>query len=110
MKSYILGIDQSTQGTKVLLFDEAGTICYKAAKSHKQYIDEKGWVEHDPDEIWRHLKDLIRDMLDKTEINGKAIKAVGISNQRNGHGLASSDRKARLSGYRLAVCAGRGDL
>ncbi|MFR7418117.1 FGGY-family carbohydrate kinase [uncultured Megasphaera sp.] len=82
MKSYILGIDQSTQGTKVLLFDEAGTICYKAAKSHKQYIDEKGWVEHDPDEIWRHLKDLIRDMLDKTEINGKAIKAVGISNQR----------------------------
>ena len=57
MKSYILGIDQSTQGTKVLLFDEAGTICYKAAKSHKQYIDEKGWVEHDPDEIWRHLKD-----------------------------------------------------
>lgn len=82
MKSYILGIDQSTQGTKVLLFDEAGTICYKAAKSHKQYIDEKGWVEHDYDEIWRHLKDLIRDMLDKTEINGKAIKAVGISNQR----------------------------
>lgn len=82
MKSYILGIDQSTQGTKVLLFDEAGTICYKAAKSHKQYIDEKGWVEHDPNEIWRHLKDLIRDMLDKTEINGKAIKAVGISNQR----------------------------
>lgn len=82
MKSYILGIDQSTQGTKVLLFDEAGTICYKAAKSHKQYIDEKGWVEHDPDEIWSHLKDLIRDMLDKTEINGKAIKAVGISNQR----------------------------
>lgn len=82
MKSYILGIDQSTQGTKVLLFDEAGTICYKAAKSHKQYIDEKGWVEHGPDEIWSHLKDLIRDMLDKTEINGKAIKAVGISNQR----------------------------
>ncbi|GAA6392200.1 glycerol kinase [Megasphaera sp.] len=82
MKSYILGIDQSTQGTKVLLFDEAGTICYKAAKSHKQYIDEKGWVEHDPHEIWRHLKNLIRDMLDKTEINGKAIKAVGISNQR----------------------------
>ena len=82
MKSYILGIDQSTQGTKVLLFDEAGTICYKAAKSHKQYIDEKGWVDHDSDEIWRHLKDLIRDMLDKTEINGKAIKAVGISNQR----------------------------
>lgn len=45
-------------------------------------MTKKGWVEHDSDEIWRHLKDLIRDMLDKTEINGKAIKAVGISNQR----------------------------
>lgn len=82
MKSYILGIDQSTQGTKVLLFDDAGTICYKAAKSHKQYIDEKGWVEHDPDEIWRHLKELIRDLLDQTDIDGRDIKAVGISNQR----------------------------
>lgn len=82
MKSYILGIDQSTQGTKVLLFDEAGTICYKAAKSHKQYIDEKGWVEHDPDEIWRRLKDLVRDMLDKTDIDARNIKAVGLSNQR----------------------------
>lgn len=42
MKSYILGIDQSTQGTKVSLLDEAGTICYKAAKSHGAGIDEKG--------------------------------------------------------------------
>ena len=74
MKSYILGIDQSTQGTKVLLFDDTGTICYKAAKSHKQYIDEKGWVEHDPDEIWRRLKDLVRDMLDKTDIDARNIK------------------------------------
>lgn len=82
MKSYILGIDQSTQGTKVLLFDDTGTICYKAAKSHKQYIDEKGWVEHDPDEIWRRLKDLVRDMLDKTDIDARNIKAVGLSNQR----------------------------
>ncbi len=82
MKSYILGIDQSTQGTKVLLFDDAGTICHKATKSHRQYIDEKGWVEHDPDEIWCNLKDLIRDMLEAADIDGRDIKAVGISNQR----------------------------
>lgn len=82
MKSYILGIDQSTQGTKLLLFDAEGNIIYKSDKAHKQYIDEKGWVEHDPIEIWQNLKDLVKEMLAKTGIDGHELRAIGISNQR----------------------------
>lgn len=82
MDSYILGIDQSTQGTKLLLFDAEGNIIYKADTAHKQYIDEKGWVEHDPVEIWQNLKFLVKEMLAKMNIDGHELRAIGISNQR----------------------------
>ena len=46
---YILGIDQSTQGTKAILFDEKGNLLHRTDRSHAQLIDERGWVEHDPE-------------------------------------------------------------
>lgn len=42
MSKYVMGIDQSTQGTKVILFDSAGQIAFQAAKAHKQFINDKG--------------------------------------------------------------------
>ena len=56
MSKYVMGIDQSTQGTKIILFDSDGKIAFQATKSHKQFINDKGWVEHDPAEIWRNVK------------------------------------------------------
>ena len=44
---YILAVDQSTQGTKGLLFDENGVLVSRADRPHRQIVDERGWVEHD---------------------------------------------------------------
>lgn len=52
MAKYIISIDQSTQGTKALLFDETGSIMRRTDRPHKQIINEKGWVSHDPEEIY----------------------------------------------------------
>ena len=82
MNSYILGIDQSTQGTKILLFAADGSIVHKAAKAHRQYINDKGWVEHDPEEIWQNVRTLVSDTLQETGVCSGEIKAIGISNQR----------------------------
>ena len=46
MSKYVMGLDQSTQGTKVILFDSEGKIAFQATQSHKQFINDKGWVEH----------------------------------------------------------------
>ena len=54
MKRYILSIDQSTQGTKALMFDSRGALLCRADKPHSQIIDDHGWVEHDPEEIWQN--------------------------------------------------------
>lgn len=48
---YILGIDQSTQGTKALVYDNTGKIIARSDLPHKQIINDLGWVEHDPMEI-----------------------------------------------------------
>ena len=60
MNKYVLGIDQSTQGTKGLLFDEKGALLCRADLPHKQYIDERGWVEHDPEEIYTNTLQVVK--------------------------------------------------
>lgn len=78
--AYVLGIDQSTQGTKVLLYDDEGHIVKKVSKPHRQLVNEKGWVSHDPLEIYNNVLSLVRDSI--VGIDASQIKTVGITNQR----------------------------
>ena len=82
MNKYILGIDQSTQGTKAMLFDQNGHIVLRKDLSHKQIIDEKGWVEHDPEEILKNVYQLIGMIKNSSLMEEGTIIGVGISNQR----------------------------
>ena len=82
MAGYVLGIDQSTQGTKALLFDEAAQLICRADLPHRQIVDAKGWVEHDPDEIYRNTVETVKLLVEKAGIDKNDIQALGISNQR----------------------------
>lgn len=82
MSKYVLGIDQSTQGTKGLLFDEKGALLCRTDLPHKQYVDERGWVEHDPEEIYTNTIQVVKNLIEKAEIDKKGIAVLGISNQR----------------------------
>ena len=82
MSRYVLGIDQSTQGTKGLLFDGKGALLCRSDLPHKQYIDEKGWVEHDPEEIYANTVQVVKDLVKKAGIDKNEIEVLGISNQR----------------------------
>ena len=82
MERYILSIDQSTQGTKGMLFDAAGQLTARADRAHRQYVNEKGWVSHDLDEILSNTLAVARDVLAKADVWPEQIVAVGISNQR----------------------------
>lgn len=77
-----MGIDQSTQGTKALLFDEEGTLVCRSDVPHRQYIDERGWVEHDPEEIYANTISVIKILVEKAGIDKNEIVTLGISNQR----------------------------
>jgi len=82
MSEYIVGIDQSTQGTKALVFDSDGILIERSDCLHRQIVNEKGWVEHDPEEIYANTILAVKQAVKKAGINKKEIRGVGISNQR----------------------------
>lgn len=90
-KKYVLAIDQSTQGTKALLFDKNGQIICRTDLSHKQYINEKGWVSHDLEEIYKNTILVVKNLIEKARIQKEEIVCLGISNQRETS--AAWDRK-----------------
>ena len=82
MSKYVLSVDQSTQGTKALIFDGGGRILARADLPHRQIVNEKGWVEHDPEEIWRNTLRVIRNVTEKAGVRKEELAVLGISNQR----------------------------
>lgn len=81
-EKYIISIDQSTQGTKALLFDEIGNLIKRTDKAHEQIINEKGWVSHDPVEIYHNIIVVVTRLLEEAGIDKGKVIGVGISNQR----------------------------
>lgn len=81
-EKYIISIDQSTQGTKALLFDENGSLIKRTDKSHEQIINEKGWVSHNPSEIYKNTIEVVTRLVEESGIDKEKIEGVGISNQR----------------------------
>ena len=79
---YILGIDQSTQGTKAVLFDKDGKIIARADAAHKQIVNDQNWVSHDLEEIYANVIKAARQVVEKAGIDKKQIVCIGIDNQR----------------------------
>jgi glycerol kinase len=82
MKKYIAAIDQGTTSTRCIIFDKKGTIVSMGQKEHAQIYPKPGWVEHDPEEIWRNTLEVIAQARIARSIALDDIAAVGITNQR----------------------------
>ncbi|MEZ5327216.1 MAG: glycerol kinase GlpK [Verrucomicrobiales bacterium] len=78
--NYILAIDQSTSGTKALLYDANGHCHDRESKEHRQIYPQPGWVEHDLDEIWNNLLAIVTALIGRHP--DKTLKCVSITNQR----------------------------
>lgn len=81
-EKYILAIDQSTSGTKVLLVNTSGQINHKCSRSHTQYYPQTGWVEHDPDEIYENVNNLLKELLQNSGVSQEELAVLAITNQR----------------------------
>ncbi|MDN3581426.1 glycerol kinase GlpK [Mucilaginibacter flavus] len=82
MEQYILALDQGTTSSRAIIFDHAGQIKAVSQKEFKQHFPKPGWVEHDPNEIWSTQAGVAAEATVKAGLNGKNIKAIGITNQR----------------------------
>lgn len=82
MNDYVLSIDQGTTSTRAVVFDHGGQIVGSGQKEHEQILPRAGWVEHDPQEIWRNTREVVGLALADANINRHSLAAVGITNQR----------------------------
>ena len=82
MADFVLAIDQGTTGTTVFVVDERGRIRSRAYAEIRQFYPKPGWVEHDPEEIFRSVVTLSKKALRQARVGAGDLRAIGITNQR----------------------------
>jgi glycerol kinase len=80
--SYVLALDQGTTSSRAIVFDEHARTPGTAQAEFRQLYPQPGWVEHDPEEIWRTQIDCARGALAQAGIDAARLAAIGITNQR----------------------------
>ncbi len=82
MADFILALDQGTTSSRAILFDQGGEVRAIAQQEFDQSYPERGWVEHDPEEIWDTQLAVAREALSQAGITARDVVALGITNQR----------------------------
>ena len=77
-RRWILAIDAGTTGVTVTRYDRRARPVASASRDFRQYFPQPGWVEHDPEEIWRVTMGLVRRVAPEP----REVAAIGITNQR----------------------------
>ena len=101
MRKFIISIDAGTTSNRSILFDLKGKPVYSSQKEFTQYFPKNGWVEHDPEEIWRTTIKTLKDVITQAKkLKGKVL-SIGITNQRETTILW--DKKTGKTIYRAIV-------
>src|SRR4029078_8348001 len=79
---YILALDQGTTSSRAIVFDHAGSVAGLAQKEFPQLYPKRGWVEHNPTDIWETQSSVALEAMNKAGVTPGDVAAVGITNQR----------------------------
>lgn len=82
MSRYIIAIDQGTTSSRTAIVNQAGGLVHQNNEDFRQIFPKPGWVEHDPEDIWRTTLNTLKKAMEQTRIHGDQIAAIGITNQR----------------------------
>ena len=82
MKKLILSIDQGTTSSRSILFDLKGNKIFSSQYEFRQIFPNLGWVEHNPEDIWRVTLRTIKEAIKKSKRLKAKIISIGITNQR----------------------------
>lgn len=83
--AYILAIDQGTSSTKTLIFNADGQVVARASEPLKTHYSDNGYVEQEPDAIYRNVLTSVGKCLGEWAAKGgnlSELTVAGISNQR----------------------------
>ncbi|MBZ8134311.1 glycerol kinase GlpK [Afifella sp. IM 167] len=82
MSGFVLAIDQGTTSTRAIVFDAGQRVVGVGQLEFPQHFPHSGWVEHDPDDLWRTTVAVVRRALAEAKISARDLAGLGITNQR----------------------------
>lgn len=76
-------LDQGTTSSRFIMFKShsGGEIFYSKQIEHEQHYPKQGWVEHDPEEIYKNCAECIDNCVAQLD-DPSILKGFGITNQR----------------------------
>jgi glycerol kinase len=82
MTTYLVAIDQGTTSTRSIVFRVGLSVVASAQEEFPQHYPQSGWVEHEPEDLWRTTIATLKAAVAKAGISIKDIAGIGITNQR----------------------------
>ncbi|MEC7564922.1 MAG: xylulokinase [Planctomycetota bacterium] len=89
--SYFLGVDIGTTGTRTLVINEQGKILGESSSGYPLSHPHPMWAEQNPDHWWKATVKTIRAAVNRAGINGKEVRAIGLSGQMHGSVFLDKD-------------------
>ncbi len=89
-KTYLIGVDLGTTGTKTAIFDTDGNLVAEAYEESKLYYPKPGWVEQNPNEIHGSAVRTIRECVEKSEIDPAQVAGIAFDGQMAGIGTVDA--------------------
>jgi len=80
--SCVIAIDAGTTGVRAFVVGDDGVPRTRSYREFPQHFPRPGWVEHDPNDIWRVTSETLADVAREMHDAGETIVAIGITNQR----------------------------
>ncbi|MBS7634410.1 glycerol kinase GlpK [Candidatus Bathyarchaeota archaeon] len=80
--SYLLALDEGTTSARAILFNRKSEISGLGQHSFPQIYPRPGWVEHNPEEIWKAQVMAVKDSLKNSHVEPNRVLAIGVTNQR----------------------------
>ncbi|MGD0696008.1 MAG: xylulokinase [Terriglobia bacterium] len=83
--SHLMGIDVGTTGTRAVIARPDGHVLAAATADHQPMrMERPGWAEEDPEDWWQAAITAIRRALEKADLKGSDVAAVGLTGQMHG--------------------------
>ena len=81
-RKFILALDQGTTSSRAIVFDSNSRMVAVSQKEFPQIFPNSGWVEHDPEVIWKTQLTTARQAIKRAGLSAGELTSIGITNQR----------------------------
>ncbi len=82
MTRYVMALDEGSTSARTVLVDEAGRMVAEARNPVVPLFPRPGWVELDPDAVWRAQRDSMAEALAKAGATMDDVAAIGVTTSR----------------------------